>query len=241
MIGHYEIAERVVAAGYGSGAIGVYKSEVVKIIQERVGGLCADHHTFVYIRANNLHVENGLGGGNITSALAAFSALSLLTKICYFIDKPQRFAPHDSVYFTVSETDAFSHFIKILSRNGTELGVNKDDTGGQKLIWNGFRDYLAHLGTVEHGKQVVTFEFKQPRRGQPAPTLDARIEKMLEWPVFEHDGSGRNWRVYIDVLFAKLEKEILPFVANKVIEYTVDEDEAARNLYKLVSGEKDLP
>ncbi len=241
MIDQYEIAERVVAAGYGSGAIGVYKSEVVKIIQERIGGLCADHRTFVYVRANNLHIDNELGGGNITSALAAFSALSLLTKICYFIDKPQRFTPHDSVYFTVSETDAFRHFIKLLFDNGIELGVDKNDAAGQKLIWNGFRDYLAHLGTVEHGKQVVTFEFKQPRRGQPVPTLDDRIEKMSKWRVFEDDGSGRNWRIYINVLFAKLEKEIIPFVVTKVIEYTVDEDEAARNLYKLVSGERDLP
>lgn len=241
MIDQYEIAERVVDAGFGSGAIGVYKSEVVKIIQERVGGLCADHRTFVYVRANNLHTDKGLGGGNITSALAAFSALSLLTKICYFIDKPQRFTPHDTVYFTVSETDAFSHFIKLLSQNGIELGVSKDDSGGQKLIWDGFRDYLAHLGTVEHGKQVITFAFKQPRRGQPSPTLDARIEKMSGWQVFEHDGGGRNWRIYIDVLFAKLEKIILPFVITKVIEYAVDEDEAARNLYKLVSGERDLP
>ncbi len=240
MIDQYEVAKRVVGAGFGKGSIGIYKSEVVKIIQERVGGLCADHRTFVYVRANRLHTGQELGGGNITSALAAFSALSLLTKICYFIDKPQRFTPHDSVYFTVNETDAFRHFVKRLSENGIELGIDKDDSDGQKLIWNGFRDYLAHLGTVEHGKQVVSFEFKQPRRGQSAPTLDARIEKMSEWQVFEHDGGNRNWRVYIDVLFAKLEKIILPFVVTKVIEYAVAEDEAARNLYKLVSGEKDL-
>jgi len=241
MLDQYEVAERVVNAGFGSGAIGVYKSEIVRIIQERVGGLCADHRTFVYVRAKNLHKDQGLGGGNITSALAAFSALSLLTKICYFIDKPQRFTPDDALYFTVNETDAFSYFIKLLSRNGIELGVGKDDTEGQRLIWNGFRDYLAHLGTAEHGKQIVTFEFKQPRRDQPAPTLDARFKKMSEWQVFEHDGGGRNWRVYIDVLFAKIESIILPFVVSKVIEYTVDKDIAARNLYKLVSGEKDLP
>jgi len=241
MINQYEIAEHVVAAGYGGGAIGAYKSEVAKIVQERIGGLCADHRTFVYIRANNLHVDHGLGGGNITSALAAFSALSLLTKICYFIDKPQRFTPHDSVYFTVSETDAFSHFVKLLCHNGIELGVDKNDIEGQKLIWNGFRDYLAHLGTVEHGKQVIAFEFKQPKRDQPVPTLDARIEKMSEWQVFAHDDSGRNWSVYIDVLFAKLERIILPLVITKVIEHVIDEDEAARNLYKLVSGERYLP
>ncbi len=241
MIDQYEIAERVVAAGYGSGAIGVYKSEVVKIVQERVGGLCADHRTFVYVRANNLHIDNELGGGNITSALAAFSALSLLTKICYFIDMPRRFTPHDSVYFTVNETDAFSHFIKLLSRNGIELGVDSNDADGKRLIWNGFRDYLAHLGTVEHGKQVITFEFRQPRRDEPAPSLDDRIDKLSRLQVFAHDGSGRNWQVYIDVLFAKLEKEILPFVTTKVVEYAVDEDESARNLYKLVSGERDLP
>lgn len=241
MIDQYETAQRVVDAGFGSGAIGVYKSEVVKIIQERVGGLCADHRAFIYVRANNLHVDHNLGGGNITSALAAFSALSLLTKICYFIDKPQRFTPHNSLYFTVNETDAFKHFIKILSINGIELGVAKDDTEGQRLIWDGFRDYLAHLGTVEHGKQVVTFEFKKPSRGEPVPTVAARIKKMSERQVFEHDGGGRNWRVYIDVLFAKLELVILPFVESKVIEYPVNEDFAARNLYKLVSGEKDLP
>lgn len=241
MIDQYEIAERIVDAGYGSGAIGIYKSEVAKILQDRIGGLCADHKAFLYLRIHDLHKQHHLGGGNITSAFAAFSAISLLSKVCYFIDKPRRFTPTDGVYFKVNETDAFCHFIKLLANNDILLGVSKDDAEAQKFIWSGFRNYLAHLGTAEHGKRVVTFEFKQPTDKQDITDLGTKIDDMLEWQIFQDDGTGRNWQVYIDTLFAKLEKIILPFVVAKVIGYAVDDDRAARNLYKLVSGEKDLP
>lgn len=241
MIDQYEIAERVVDAGYGSGAIGIYKSEVVKILQERVGGLCTDHKTFLYVRLTQLHKQHNLGGGNITSALTAFSALSVLSKVCYYINKPQRFRPiAGTSNFEVNETNAFCHLVKYLRDNGVDLGVEKKDSAGQKLIWNGFRNYLSHLGTVEEGKQSIAFEV-QDDSTYDGSDIETAISVWSKLTPFDSDEDGRNWAVLIDVLFAKIEKVLLPFIVDIVIEYPVDDEQTARNLYKLVAARSDLP
>lgn len=235
------LSQRVVNAEYGNGSIGIYKREVAQIVLDRVGSLCLDHRTFLYVRLHNFHNQHALGRGDLTSALTAFSAINLLSKVCYFIDKPQRFDMDPIYYFRTNETNAFCHFIKLLADNDIFLGIKKNDSASQKLVWSGFRDFLAHIGVVERGKRVVTFELAQPI--QPGETIDieTKINDMLMLQVFRDDGDGRNWQVYIDTLFAKLEKEILPFVVEQIITYKAVDEQAARNLYKLVSGERDLP
>lgn len=239
------------------------KDKIIQELDVRLNMLNTDYKTFLYVRTKDLHKSEGLGGGNLTIALTAFSGLSLLSKVNYFISQPDKFATREVIqnakqnlleikktvgktslknsldrYYRIprlletNETGAFQFFVGCLNDNNIRLGVESGDIIGLRLIWNGFRNFLAHLSTVESGKQVITFEFKHTGS---QPTLEERIEKLKRYKAFVSDESSRNWKVYIDVLQVKLNQEILPFVINR-IEDMQEDKKSLKELSALITG-----
>lgn len=173
------------------------KKKCVDIMRDRIVGVNNDLKAFIYIRKNNLqHKEEDIGGGNIVVALSLFTAINFLAKCYYCTVRPDKFNPEGHAE---DETACFIAFMRYLQTQGLQLNLPRDgDVLG--LVWNGFRNYLAHRLTVEPGKSVISFTFEPENTG----TIDEILSKANSHPVFEHDGNSRNWRVNGDVLLAKL-------------------------------------
>lgn len=180
----------------------------INIIMDRVLGVQNDLKAFIYIRKNNLqHRENDdIGGGNIVVALTLFTTLNFLGKTYYCTVRPDKFLADGTA---VNETETFIQFMKFIQANGINLGLT---TNGQDLeiVWNGFRNYLAHRLTVEPGKSVLTFTFEPDHQGSIAEILEHSKQHI----VFQHNGQNRNWIVNGDSLLAQL-----PFITQKVTDH----------------------
>jgi len=169
----------------------------VDIMRDRVYGVSNDLKSFIYIRNNNLQSkEDNLGGGNTVGALSLFTALSFLGKCYYCVERPDKFMDDGC---TKDESAAFIAFVRFLQSKGVDLSL-PDNGGVLLLVWNGFRNFLAHRLKVEDGKQVLTFVFDEPMDG----TIEDILKKAGTHPVFEHDGSERNWTINGDSLLSKL-------------------------------------
>lgn len=133
------------------------KTEAVWIIDERVDGVYDDLKGFAYIRIHSLqHGEDNLSRGDITAAIALFSVLNFLGKIQYYLDEKDK-TPLENEDPKIVEEVAFIHLVRKLSEAGIELGLPTDETDALKLVWNGFRNKLAHVSSVEDGKQVMVY------------------------------------------------------------------------------------
>ena len=133
--------------------------------------------------------------------------MSLLAKASYFCDKPGKF---DSLTGKVDETAAFIFFAKELKAQSI-INELPDDGETLRLIWNGFRNHLAHKVTVENGKSVVLYSFEDSYD----TNIVGILSNMANKEVFSHDGNNRNWKIYGDVLHAKL-PIIVTHVCNKL-------------------------
>ncbi|HEX7017419.1 MAG TPA: hypothetical protein VF209_00730 [Patescibacteria group bacterium] len=178
-------------------------------IEDRVGGVFNDLKAFVYIRNNSLqHKEENIGGGNIVIALSLFSCLNLLAKVHYCTVRPDKFEDDGSCK---DETASFLYFMKNIQKSGLDLGL-PDSGDALQLIWNGFRNWLAHRLTVQPGKQVITFNFDVGTQNSVQESLDyAKQHKVFE----DSDNDGRNWVVNCDALLARL-PEIVEITVNQL-------------------------
>ena len=199
------------------------RQKCVDVMKDRVYGVSNDLKAYVYIRNNDLqHKDGNIGGGNTVAALSLFTALNFLAKCYYCTIKPEKF--DDNGY--VDETASFIAFMKFLQ--GQKIDLNLPENGEiLGLVWNGFRNYLAHRLTVESGKSVLNFIFEEPLDG----TIDEILDKAGKHPVFEHQGDNRNWIVNGDSLLSKL----MP-IANVTAEYIVGLDDVDEHLLAKVIG-----
>lgn len=185
------------------------KAEAIWIIDDRVGGIYNDLRSFVYIRINSLqNIDRGLGGGNVTQAIALFSLLNFLGKIQYYFDKMQRLQLSEEGEPSIIEEQAFIHLVRKLNDEGINLGLPPGKSATLKLVWNGFRNKLAHVSNPEDGKQIMVYVIDDRTGGLTVDDLLARVQ---EQAAFTHDGSYRNWHLNADILLAKLPriKEII--------------------------------
>lgn len=169
----------------------------VDIMRDRVHGVGNDLKSFVYIRNNNLqHQEDDLGGGNTVAALSLFSALNFLAKCYYCTERPDKF---DDKGYAEDESAAFIAYVRFLQSEGVDLNLPHN---GEilLLVWNGFRNFLAHRLKVEDGKQVISFIFDEPMEG----SIEDILKEAGKHPVFEHDGNERNWTINGDSLLSRL-------------------------------------
>ena len=183
---------------------------MIKEINSRINGVYNDLKAFIYIRKHNLqHKEDDIGGGNITMALVLFTTLSFLGKIQYFVDKKGVVKFDSEGIPVINEEHAFFHLIKLLHANKINLGLPDRNNSILSLVWKGFRNKLAHVNTIENGKQAMSFII-----GDPENLLTVRgiLNKLSGKEAFEHDGSDRNWRVNVDILLANL-----PAICNIVV------------------------
>lgn len=188
-------------------------NDVIRTIEDRIGGVCNDLKTFVYIRKNNLQHDvsnDSLGGGNITQALTLFTALNFLSKIHYFVHKNGNVDVIDGKP-KINETDAFKILIRKLNSNDIKLGLPDDDTT-LNIAWSGFRNKLAHVNTVQDGKKVIVFVVNHPKEGV---SVDDFLEKNSHHLSFKGDENNRNWVLNADILLAKL-PHIKDFVINQL-------------------------
>lgn len=196
----------------------------IDIIEDRVLGVSNDLKAFIYIRKYNLqHKEDDIGGGNIVVALSLFTTLNFLGKAYYCTVKPAKFEADGSA---LNETETFIKFMKFLQDSGLELGLSSN---GEilELVWNGFRNYLAHRLTVEPGKSVLTFEFKPGHQG----SIEAILEEAKQHQVFEHNGQNRDWIVNGDALLANL-----PEITQRVTEHIRNQTSLNTDLLLKVIG-----
>lgn len=178
------------------------KVEAVWIIDDRIDGIANDLKAFVYIRIHSIqHGSDDIGGGNVTSAIALFSALNFLAKIQYYLDKRGRTPIDDTGMPLINEEVAFIHLVKKLADENISLGLPTDNMDALKLVWSGFRNKLAHVSTVQDGKQVMAYTITDAPGGLTPTLLLSEIKN--EEP-FQHDGQYRNWKLNVDVLLAKL-------------------------------------
>lgn len=201
------------------------KAEAIWNIDERVDGIYNDLKAFLYIRKNNLqHNGENIGGGNMTQAIALFSVLNFLGKIQYYLDKRTDLRLNEAEEPIIIEEQAFIHLVRMLDSLGIKLGLPADDSEVLKLVWNGFRNKLAHVSNVEFGKQVMVYVIGDPDNSL---TISNMLKLIKDKEAFEHDGDNRNWRVNADILLAKLpsiKKAIVDQLhhdQNKPIDYNV--------------------
>lgn len=165
-------------------------------MRDRVYGVSNDLRSFIYIRNNDLqHKEDNLGGGNTVAALSLFTALCFLGKCYYCVERPDKFDDK----LEANETEVFIAYVRFLQSKGVNLSLPMNGEA-LTLVWNGFRNFLAHRLKVEDGKQVLAFVFDEPMDG----TIDDILKKAGTHPVFEHNGSERNWTINGDSLLSKL-------------------------------------
>jgi hypothetical protein len=198
--------------------------KAIETINDRILGLQNDLKAFIYIRMNNLQHQqpDDIGGGNFVSALSLFTALSFLGKAYYYIEKPNEF---DAKGHT-NETDAFTHFYGFIYTHGIDLGL-PNDMAVLRLVWHGFRDYLAHLLVAEPGKALITFVFDDVYVG----TISEFLESKKTHVVFKDDGTGRNWKVNCDALLARI-----PDIAKLVTAHIQKTEEVDLDALKNVIG-----
>lgn len=172
------------------------RQKCADVMKDRVFGVSNDLKAYVYIRNNNIqHKDGNIGGGNTVAALSLFTALNFLAKCYYCTLKPKKF--DEKGY--VDETASFIAFMKFIQAQ--QIDLNLPENGEiLSLVWNGFRNHLAHRLTVESGKSVLNFIFEEPIEG----TIDEILERAGKHPVFEHQGDNRNWVVNGDSLLSKL-------------------------------------
>lgn len=195
-------------------------------IEDRILGVQNDLKAFIYIRKNNLQHKgkDNIGGGNIVVALSLFTCLNFLGKTYDCVARSSEFDPDSGR--ASNETKTFIHFMRFIQEQGIDLNLPRD---GEvlRLIWSGFRDYLAHRLTVEPGKSVITFTFSPNHDGSIADILI----KARDHKVFEHDGNNRNWIVNGDSLLA-----YLPDIIDKTIDFIRNKDDINTDLLLKVIG-----
>jgi len=193
----------------------------INIIKDRLNGVQNDLKAFLYIRKENLqHKHDNIGGGNIVVALSLFTCLGFLGKAYYCTEKPNNFDPDGSA----NETEVFIHFMKFIQRSGIDLGLpTKGDI--LELVWDGFRNQLAHCLNVDPGKSIVTFQFEPENKN----TINQILLEAKKNKVFEHNGEFRNWVVNCDVLFA-----YLPDIVNQTIEHISQKKDINADLLRKV-------
>lgn len=205
------------------------KNKIKKIIDQRVTGIYNDLKAFVYIRKHNLqHQEDGIGGGNITQAIALFTILNFLGKIQYFIDKKSGIDLEENGDPKIIEEYAFYYLIDALRKAGIDLGLSIHDNETLGIVWKGFRNKLAHVSTVEDGKQVLVFTNSSSVSQYAIQQILENIKNKIP---FEHDGSNRNWRINVDILLAKL-----PEIKMAVVQNLNNENNLDLNLLRKVVG-----
>jgi hypothetical protein len=234
--------------------------EIVYVLNDRVGNVVNDVKTYLHVRIHHTHEQHGLGGGNITGAAILFNAINLLSKVNYFIDKPECFADEDlkqkvkqqkrdtlaliedrdsrklvEKYLReprineTNETEAFIYFVHCLHESGIDLGVPSDNREVIQRVWNGFRNKLAHISSVEDGKQAITFTFK----GNGARDVDEFIAKIRQtYKPLESADNTRNWLVNVDVL-ASYMPDILKFTTEKLARADLS-NESKERLAKII-------
>lgn len=203
--------------------------DLVNIIEDRVGGIFNDLKAFVYIRNEKLQHNKGknkdnIGGGNMAMAISLFACLSLLAKAYYVTENPDHFRNSFNNGRDPNETDSFIHFVRFIQDLDIDLGLtsNGEDL---KVVWNGFRNWLAHRAVVQPGKQTINFNFKTRSK----KTIKDRLKYAKKYKAFECDDS--NWRVNCDVLLAYL-PDILKLTSDHVNNSNVDN----ALLFKVVWG-----
>lgn len=127
------------------------------VLDKRVLFVLADARTYIFVRMNGHLEKEDMGGGNFATAYAQFALISLLAKVHYFLDHPDKFATKDdeqsarsqktqilhqlespdkkfvSKYLRVprdmeaNEEDAFVHFVKYLHQQGVKLYEPRSD------------------------------------------------------------------------------------------------------------------
>ncbi len=179
-------------------------------ITERINGAYNDLRAFIFIRIHYYHKnEPYVGGGNMTMALTLFSALNYLSKIYYCIMSPEKFNIDVNGKITVNETHAFKKFARHLISQDILSGITMDDSA-LSLVWNGFRDHLAHKITVQNGKVVYTFEFEVS--DMKNTNMDQVMLSLKKGNVFIANNEGRDWHVNVDVLLS-----ILPEITESLL------------------------
>ena len=178
------------------------KTQAIRNINERVDGIYNDLKAFLYIRKNKLqHTDENIGGGNMTQAIALFSVLNFFGKIQYYLDKREELRLNEVGEPIIIEEQAFIHLVRKLDAVGIKLGLPVNESAILKLVWNGFRNKLAHVSNVEIGKQVMVYIIEDHDNTLTISSILAKIE---DKEAFESDGYNRNWRVNADILLSKL-------------------------------------
>jgi hypothetical protein len=114
--------------------------------------------------------------------------------------------------------------MKFLNEGAIVLGLPaEEDVLG--LVWNGFRNNLAHRLIVEPGKSLITFYFETIQDGSIAKIL-ANAKTHI---AFSHDGSYRNWTVNCDALLAQL-----PAITAEVTEFIQSHQDFNLNILRKV-------
>lgn len=127
------------------------------LLDKRILFVLSDARTYIFVRANGYLDKEDMGGGNFATAYAQFALISLLAKVHYFLDHPDKFVAEvdeqairsrrtqilgqlessDKEFvrkylripriMEVNEEVAFVHFVKYLRQHGTCLYKPRTD------------------------------------------------------------------------------------------------------------------
>lgn len=218
-------------------------NEAIKhVISERIEFVFKDAKTYIYARKEGVLEKEDLGGGNFANAYAFLALMNLLSKIHYYLHKPDKFTSSKDVTaanelrerlkkelsgkdkrilnssfmvpreLQTNELNAFISFARELEAKGILLHEpHLDDQKDFSTIWNGFRNMLAHLATVQSGKGISAYSLEQhwPTGMLPATPLPVVMEKLKEeapyFPPFHYDTDRSAWIFNVDTLIVLLE------------------------------------
>ncbi|HEX9153809.1 MAG TPA: hypothetical protein VF809_03245 [Candidatus Saccharimonadales bacterium] len=113
---------------------------------------------------------------------------------------------------SVDESYAFKHFVRYLHGEGIDLGIPHDNSEAIGKVWNGFRNKLSHVSTVEYGKSVIVFDVGH--KGDVESFMD-RVANEARRSAFVPGGNSSGWRLYVDVLLQTM-LQISETVINKL-------------------------
>lgn len=141
-----------------------------------------------------------------------------------------------------NELNAFVEFARELEETGLVLRlehVNAHDDFA--TIWNGFRNMLAHLATVQDGKGIMAYELKKywPDNINKSTSIDTVLREIRQdsdkFPPFFYVNSRSGWIMNIDALVAILDD--VRALTNKCLDESTMTDDELDKLSMLLKPE----
>jgi hypothetical protein len=190
------------------------KKEVIKdYIRNRTMNVVNDARAYLFIRHKpDIDIDKiGIGGGNLTTALALFATLGFLAKVYKILEKGFPYTQNEineardalkncpgcSSYENLiiprraNELNEENAFISLIRDSKVNLGIKDDELC---TVWREVRNKLAHMNVPDKGNVIMTFKIM----GKSYEEIIDLIEKSETPPFLRNENN--DLEMYADIL-----------------------------------------